>query len=81
MQRNTLTTAEKLEVGDRFYLASTSTKRVHQMIAPKTEPTGLNNKEYFSCPADCLGTKREKDYTQPIKKDTRVIFLRSGANG
>jgi|GEM_PF-1564275 len=70
MERNTLTTAKMLQIGDRFYIAKHRKKIIMQMVKGEIKKTYYQTYRYW-CQAD--GDK----YPQAIKGDTQVIFLRN----
>lgn len=82
MNRNELTTAENLKIGDRFYKLGDKKKEVFEMIAHEAKATHFRTYKLFCCPAlamdNKLMQKRLKDYQiKPILKETKVIFLKN----
>lgn len=71
MQRNTITTAGELNMGDRFYIPTDRNKNPLQKVE------GSQGSNHWCCPVKFLGNTFEKHQTKPIKENTRVIFLRS----
>ena len=69
MERNTLTFAKNLQIGDRFYKATDRQKTVLQMIPGETKVTFYTTYD--------LWCRSDTDHRpKAIKSDTQVIFLR-----
>lgn len=71
MERNTLTTAKSLQIGDRFYKLADKKKMPLQMVAHKAKAT-----KYQTYTLWCIPDGRDKRYPDAIKGETEVIFLR-----
>ena len=80
MERNTLTAADKLQVGDRFYKQNDKHKKVLVIVDHKAKQTHWQTYKHWCIPASIYDIARKQEvidrYATPIKKDTAVIFLR-----
>lgn len=75
MERNTITTASKLKIGDRFYKKGDKQRKALVLLK-------LEDKKYFFLPSDIfdnhLITETMKArQARPMLKDTTVVYLRS----
>lgn len=70
MERNTLTTIDKLNVGDRFYKVKDKNKTVWEKVAHEIKQTNYQTYSQFA-------TKGKDPHTYAFRKDAQVIFLRS----
>lgn len=82
MNRNELTTAENLKIGDRFYKLGDKKKEVLQMVLNNTKVTHYRTYRFFCCPVSAIDntlmSQKLKDYQiKPILKETKVIFLKN----
>lgn len=64
MERNAVTTIDKLQTGDRFYKTNDKNKTVFTKV-----DYGLNKEKYFA-------VKDGLHWPDPINKTTPVVFLR-----
>lgn len=82
MEKNEITTAGKLKIGDRFYKRTDRKKKALQMVEE-----GYNSKDHktpklFCCATDIIDNKyindnlKRKQY-QPILQNLGVVFLRN----
>jgi hypothetical protein len=69
MERNTVTTIDVLQMGDRFYKAGNAKKEMYTVV--KVKP--LKNK-YFILVYGAL--KDGEKYPVHIKKETKLVFVR-----
>lgn len=82
MLRNTITTAEYLKPGDRFYKKADKRKQPLQLVEHEAKQTQYRTYKLFCCPADILDNKlmneglKRRQYA-PILKDTAVVYLRN----
>lgn len=70
MERNTLTTIDKLQVGDRFYKANDKKKEVWEVVEHETKQTHFQTYRFWA-------TNGKLKYPEPVKKNTVLVFLRS----
>ncbi|WP_346237745.1 hypothetical protein ABDK00_001545 [Niabella insulamsoli] len=70
MERNTITTVDKLQLGDRFYKANDKNKTVLTKVESEIKVTIYRTYRHFA------KTDKEK-FPQPINANTRVVFLRN----
>lgn len=82
MNRNEVTTAENLQIGDRFYKLGDKKKEVLQMIQHEAKVTHFRTYKLFCCPSlaidNNLMNQKLKDYQiKPIIKETQVVFLKN----
>jgi len=71
MQRNTRTTIEALEEGDRFYRLGDRGKEVWMKVESAAKQTGYQTYKHFA-----LKDGGNPKYPQAFKNDTPVVFLR-----
>ncbi len=79
MERNELTTVQKLTLGDRFYKVSDKNKIVFQMVPHEVKKTHFQTYKYFCCEASVIDNKNNKHKERNFKainKETPVVFLR-----
>ncbi|TZF81797.1 hypothetical protein FW774_17220 [Pedobacter sp. BS3] len=82
MQRNTITTAGALKVGDRFYKLSDKKKKPFEIVQGDTKVTHFRTYKLFCCACDILDNKymsealKRRQYSALVK-DTQVVYLRS----
>lgn len=69
MERNTITTAGQLKIGDRFYRVNDKKKIVWEKVPSDIKITHFQTYKHF---ASTPGMK----FPQAINKDTKVVFLR-----
>ncbi|RKR83213.1 hypothetical protein BDD43_3415 [Mucilaginibacter gracilis] len=67
MKRNEITEAKHLKLGDRFYKQSDAKKTVLELVAGKPDKTH-----------NVFAREPHKRYPEPLKRDTKVVFLRHG---
>lgn len=85
MEKNEVTTAGKLKIGDRFYKRSDKKKKALQMVEEGYKSKDLKTPKLFCCATDIIDNKyindnlKRKQY-QPILQNHGVVFLRH-ANG
>lgn len=81
MNRNEVTTAASLEVGDRFYFANDKNKMVWQTVEHEKKVTNYQTYNQWCIPASVMdgrGTDTYKmAYVKPLRSATKIVFLRS----
>lgn len=80
MERNTLTTANLLQLGDRFYKQNDKHKKVLVVVDHKAKQTHWQTYKHWCIPASIYDRKHKQEvierYATPVKANTQVIFLR-----
>ncbi|MDM8176866.1 hypothetical protein QT327_21365 [Olivibacter sp. 47] len=84
MQRNEMTTMEKLSLGDRFYFANDKKRLVWQKVEHETTQTKYRTYKHFALLASvvdnpCMKEEYKKNLTKAVNKDTAIVFLRRAA--
>ena len=78
MKRNTITTLDQLQVGDRFYkLADTAKAKSMYQIMDTDQQIRTIKQKHFACPVPFVGSKSEPSKTTPIMGNIQVVFLRN----
>lgn len=81
MDRNTVTTADKLELGDRFYFANDKNKVVWQKVEHEIKVTHFQTYKHWCILASVADNPKmhptaKATYVKPMRKETKVVFLR-----
>lgn len=80
MKKNTLITADKLQVGDRFYFANDKNKVVWQIVEHEKKVTNYQTYSQWCMPASVADGRGSETYKQanvkPLRGATSVVFLR-----
>lgn len=78
MNRNEVTSIDRLQIGDRFYKSSdkAKVKEVYQVMDPEKQ-IRTKSQKHFACPVGFLGLNCEASKTVPLNENTMVVFLRS----
>lgn len=81
MKKNEVTTADNLQIGDRFYFLNDKNKVVWEMVEHEKKVTNYQTYSNWCIPAsvsDGRGSETFKAaYVKPIRKETKVVYLRS----
>lgn len=85
MKRLEVTTAAKLQVGDRFYMANDKAKLVCVKVEHQKKQTSFQTYSHFYCYGSVMDHQRlttaEKERNfKAMKADTIVVFLRQSKN-
>lgn len=82
MERNEVTTAEKLKPGDRFYKASDKRRKALQLVEDTPRNVQYKPSKLLCCPTDIIDNKliREglkRSQYNVLAKNTVVVYLRN----
>lgn len=69
MERNTITTIDKLEIGDRFYKLNDKKKVCWTVVEAEKKTTYFRTYRFFAM-------KDGENFPTPTNKDTQLVFLR-----
>ncbi|MFD2961342.1 MULTISPECIES: hypothetical protein [Olivibacter] len=81
MQRNEVSTMEKLTLGDRFYFANDKKRLVWQKVEHAATQTKYRTYKHFALLASvvdnpCMKEEYKKNLVKAVNKDTSVVYLR-----
>lgn len=74
MERNTVTTIDKLQFGDRFYKANDNKKTVFEKVEHKTLQTNFQTYRFW---AFNTTLPSRLQCPEALKRETSIVFLRS----